>query len=88
MEKKKNMAEKKKIFVGFLDRFGYELTAAGFTESEVRKTLTKEYIETFKKYNNGLHPKNETLPWGGSSLDSALEEMNIWEMEEGKVEWR
>lgn len=90
MAKKKN--DKPKVYVGKLYRFGYELMAVGFTEKEVRDAIEKEYVKTYKIRNNGSNPKKDIFCYytnGGSGTyyDVAMEEVGIYEMEVGKVEW-
>ena len=86
------MADKKKIYVGTLDRFGYVLMSVGFTEKEARDALEKEYVKTYKIRNNGSNPKKDIFCYhtdGSASTyyECAMEELYINEMEVGKVEW-
>lgn len=81
-----------KIYVGRLERFGYELISVGFTEKEARDSLEKEYVSAFKKRNNGVHPKKEICSYysdgtKASYYEVAMEEIYVCEMEVGKVEW-
>ena len=81
------MADKKRFYLGTLERFGYELTAIGFTEKDVKDTLKNEYIGTFIAENE-VHPSKSTDGYGDNYLEKALEDINIWELEVGAVEWR
>lgn len=79
---------KQTIYIGSLYRFNYELTTVGFTEEDVKKTLLKEYVKHFKIWNDGLEPSEEIDRWGKTYLESAEEDMEVLDLEVGKVEWR
>lgn len=88
MKKEKNDT----IYIGILYRFGYELTAAGRSEGDVKKTIMREYVRAYENYN-GDDPRKELYDEFGydektTMYDMALEEIEITELEVGKVEWR
>ena len=78
----------KKIYVGTLYRFGYDIQVAAKSEKEVKELLMAEYLKTYLEWNNGEDPREEESMWGGSLYDDAEESIEIVEMELGKVEWR
>lgn len=68
-----------KIFIGTLDRFGYELRVVTNSEEEARKLLMKEYKKTFETINH-YRPTKEYI-------NTAEDELFIEEVTLGKVEW-
>lgn len=79
---------KKSVWVATIDRFGYDLTVVEETEDKAREALIKEYIRTYKKYNNGSNPATDDGGWGRTYLEVMEEEIDCTEMTFGKVEWR
>lgn len=79
---------KNSVWVGELERFGYNLVVVGRTEKEVRDALIKAYKKTYADLNDGADPTKE-YPYGDerSYLDYAVDEMYIREMLFGRVEW-
>lgn len=79
---------KKSVWIGELERFGYNLVAVGATEEEVRKALSREYIRAYKDIN-GCDPRKEALNYIGtvSYYDNAMEDIYIRELKYGEVEW-
>ena len=71
-----------KIYVGFLDRFGYELMAAGSTEKEVINSLMRAYRKAYIDLNGSTDTEYKDC------YSRAREDINIYEMAPGKVEWR
>lgn len=81
---------KKKIFLGRLERFNYELTVIDYTEKECREKLMKEYLRSFMRDNPGVNPKKELWDPRYSNMtfyEVAEDSMSVIEMEIGKVEW-
>ena len=80
---------KNSVWYGELDRFGYVLKTVGATEKEVRDALSKEYIRAYKDINGTDPRKDLTYYYNDESTyyDSAMEEMSVWEMTFGEVEW-
>lgn len=79
------------VYVGHLDRFGYDLTCVGFTKTSVKKAMREEYIDAYKKWNDGEDPSKTRCDRYGRSnrtyLQEAMEDLEISEYEVGKVEW-
>lgn len=73
------------VFYGELDRFGYDLTVVGTSESDVKSALMKEYNRAYKRYN-GLKRLSDD-PEYKEYYDIAKEEIQIIELEMNKVEW-
>lgn len=78
---------KNSVWYGELDRFGYVLKVVGKTEEEVRDALSKEYIKSYKQINGSDPRKDPTYFNESTYYDSAMEDMNVWEMTFGEVEW-
>lgn len=78
----------KKIYICELERFGYTLTAAGETEEQAKKTIIKEYVKTYKQWNDGEDPRKEECKYGVSYYDEMIEDLYVYELPIGKVEWR
>ncbi len=78
-----------KIYIGTLDRFGYELTVVCNTEPECKDELLKEYVKAYKKRNGG-NPRKE-IAYDRHSENSyyieAEEDIVIREYTIGKVVW-
>ena len=75
------------VWLGELDRFGYNLVVVGRTEKEVRDALAKEYIRVYKNIN-GCDPREDRPYYTDSSyFEEAMDEAYIREMPFGKVEW-
>lgn len=68
-----------KIFIGTLDRFGYELRVVTNSEEEARKLLMKEYKNAYEEINH-CKPSKETFR-------IAKDEIFVDEVTLGKVEW-
>lgn len=84
----KTMAKKNEtIYICTLDRFGYTLTTAGKTEKQAREAIIKEYVKTYKKWNNGADPRKEERR-NGTYYDEMLEDLYVYELPIGEVEWR
>ena len=75
-----------KVYLGQVERFGYVLTAVGRTEKEVKDALLKEYRKAYKDIN-GIDPKTDVTVSGRPFQEVFLEELDIEEMEFGKVVW-
>lgn len=69
----------KKIYIGTLYRFGYDLTVAAETEKAARSALVKEYNRAYKMRNN-CKPSSE-------EIRNRNEDMEIQEFIIGQVEW-
>lgn len=86
------MAKKNKtIWIAQLDRFGYNLTAAGETEKSAKLVVLAEYTRAYIKYN-GTDPAKDLSdrPFteeGQTALDVAKEDVITWSLEIGKCEW-
>lgn len=78
----------KKIYIGSLYRFGYDIQVAAKTEKEVKELLMAEYLKTYLEWNDGEDPREEESEWGNTYYENAEECIEIVEMELGKVEWR
>lgn len=68
-----------KIFVGTLERFGYELRVVTNSEAEARKLLMKEYKKAYEEINHCKLTKE--------AISTAEDELFIEEVTLGKVEW-
>lgn len=78
----------KKVYLGILyDRFGYDLTVVSDTKDGAKKALLKEYEEQYWRIN-ATDPKEDENDWGQTYYEAAEEDIDITEMELGKVEWR
>lgn len=69
----------KKVYVGTLYRFGYDLTVVADSEKAVRSALVKEYNRAFK-LRNGCKPNSE-------EIRNRNEDIEIREFVFGQVEW-
>lgn len=69
----------KKIYIGTLYRFGYDLTVAAETEKAARSALVKEYNKTYRRIN-GHDPSKE-------EIRNRNEDIEIQEFIIGQVEW-
>lgn len=78
----------KKVYMATLYRFGYELTVAAETEEKARQSLIDEYIKTYKDWNDGEDPADDTTDYGNTFLENAIEDIEVTEYAMGKVEWR
>ena len=79
------------VFIGTLDRFGYELTVVSSSEEKCRDLLLEEYKRAYEMRNPGEDPEEEIAEDRYSNLtyyELAKEDMAITEMELDKVEWR
>jgi hypothetical protein len=70
---------KNTIYIGTLDRFGYELRVASHSEEETRKALLKDYRRAYKN-RNGFYPDKETI-------STVNDDMNIDEFKLNEVHW-
>ena len=79
-----------KVYIAELERFGYTLTCVGRSEEECRKAIMKEYTRAYKARNDGLAPGkcNSRSYSDMSDYATAKEEVYVYEMTIGKVEWR
>ena len=68
-----------KIFIGTLDRFGYELRVVTNSEAEARKLLMREYKRAYEEINHCRLTKE--------AINTAEDELFIEEVTFGKVEW-
>lgn len=91
------MSEMKYVYYGEIERFGYTLQCFGRTEEEVRNALIEEYVESYKKRNNGSDPRKayELMQEESDDYDlcdalyyeTFLDELYIDRKELGHVEW-
>lgn len=79
-----------KMYLGTLYRFGYDLTAIDVSESKVKSAIMREYKRAFIE-QNGYDPTKRHIyfddrepTWYGA----AKNDIEIIELEVGKVEWR
>ena len=83
---------KNSVWVGELDRFGYTLTVVGRTEEETREALMNAYEKTYRDLNNDIDPREDFKEgYSGEEIsyyDNAKEDVCVWEMAFGRVEWR
>lgn len=80
---------KNSVWIGELYKFGYNLTVVGETEKEVKDALMSAYEKTYRDLNNDADPrKDKHERYGVSYYDNALEDICVYEMLFGKVEWR
>lgn len=84
---------KNSVWYGELERFGCTLTVVGETEKEVKDALMSAYEKTYRDYNNDADPREEIdinryYRDEMSYYDRAVEDISVWEMLFGKVEWR
>lgn len=79
----------KYIYIASLYRFGYELTVAEKSEGAARAAIVEEYANTFRDIN-GIDPDAEESDRGHGTtwLDDAKEDIEIYRMTIGKVDWR
>lgn len=81
-----------KVYIGTLERFGYELTVICKTEQECKDLLLKKYEETYKNRNENCDPREDIAYDRGyedkTYYELAEEDIYITEMELNKVEWR
>jgi len=79
----------KYIYIASLYRFGYELTVAETSEQKAKAAVIEEYIKAFQDIN-GFHPDDEESDRGHGTtwLDEAKEDIEIYRMAVGKVDWR
>ena len=81
----------KYIYIASLYRFGYELTVAETSEQKAKAAVIEEYIKAFKDIN-GVDPDDEESGRGYADgttwLDDAKEDIEIYRMTIGKVDWR
>ena len=82
------MSKAKKVYICELERFGYTLTAVGETEEQAKNAIIKEYVKTYKKWNDGEDPRKEERRGGVSYYDEMLEDIITYDLPIGKVEWR
>lgn len=92
MKGEKTMAKKiEKIWIAQLDRFGYNLTAAGRTEAEAVRAILKDYKEAYERYNGSDPAKDlSDRPFaeeGQTALDVAKEDMITWTLDIGNCTW-
>ena len=87
------MAKKQIMYLGTLDKFGYDLTVIGNSEEEVVTALMKECEKHYKNIH-GVSPKKDRY-YGVSAIDpkdtfysKAKEDIEIQELTVGQVEWR
>ncbi len=50
------MANRKYVYFGMIDRFGYDINCIALTEKECRDAIIKEYIRVYKQ-ENGTDPQ-------------------------------
>ena len=91
------MSERKYVYYGEIERFGYTLQCFGRTEEEVRNALIEEYVKSYKKRNNGADPRKayELMQKESDDYDeddalyyeTFLDELYIDKQEFGHVKW-
>ena len=84
-----NKSENRKLYIGRLFRFGYELTCIDATREGCRKALLREYVATFES-KNGKDPKMEIaydLGVDKTYYQYARECIEIRCYNLGKVQW-
>lgn len=74
------------MILATLDRFGYELTTIAETKEAAIKAMMKEYTRVYKQIN-GTTPRKDMYDEGVSFYAQAKEDINIHEIEIGKVGW-
>lgn len=80
---------KNSVWVGELDRFGYTLTVVGRTEEETRESLMNAYEKTYRDLNDDADPREDIDErYDRTYYEGASEDINVWEMAFGRVEWR
>ena len=79
-----------KVYIGTLDRFGYDITVVCKTEQECKDKILEEYVKAYKSRNNDSDPC-EDIAYGRHSENTyyaeAEEDIEIREYTLGKVEW-
>ena len=81
--------KKNGVYLGTLDRFGYELSCVGKTKKQVVDAIMKNYEEAYKRSNDGLDPrKAHSYVAGSSDYAVAKNDIGVEWMEIGVVEWR
>ena len=78
----------KKVYLASLYRFGYNLEVVEETEAKAQNAMIAEYVKAYKARNNGADPSDDERYDGETYLSLAIEDIAIYEMEFGKVEWR
>lgn len=77
------------MYLATLDRFGYELTVLESTEKKAISAIMKAYTKAYKDEWDGLDPKEEYTHFSNiSDYRLAESEINIEELQPGKVIWR
>ena len=81
------MAKRKYVYWADIERFGYSLNVIGLSENEVKDAITKEYVDAFKKENDGEDP-SESIAYGNRTyMDIFNDELFVTKRELGKVAW-
>ena len=90
------------VWLARLERFGYTLTVVERSKEKAKAAMSKEYIETYFKYNHEDRDAHK-FPWYVKSntieemmeedeefqdgYKTAMDEINYDKMEYGVVEW-
>ena len=79
------------MFLGSLDRFGYELRVLCKTEQECRDALLEAYVVAYQNDNGGEDPREEIAYDRGyedkTYYEVAEDDISIQEIELDKVYW-
>lgn len=70
------------IYVAELDRFGYNLTVAGYSRNECLKAIRQEYYKAYRNRNKGNCECNLREDW-----KNAREDIIYRNFTPGIVEW-
>ena len=79
---------KNSVWYGELERFGYTLSVVSKTEKGVRKALMQAYEKTYRNINDDADPRKDIDRYGETYYKSAADDVVVWEMPFGRVEWR
>lgn len=84
---KNSKTSKNSVYLGTLERFGYDLVCVGATKKEVVGAIMANYDETYQK-ENGCDPRTEhTYDFGFSDYEMAKGDIYVRKMKYGQVEW-
>lgn len=84
--------EEKKLYIGSLYRFGYDMTVICEKKKDCIRLLMDEYVREWKKWNPGTDCMTEESDksWdaGKTFYQSAKEDIEIRELNLNKVTWQ
>ena len=81
------MKNTKKIYYGSLYRFGGSFECVGETKAQVIEAIMAEYERVYRKENNADPREEYRVDPDTNYYEEAIIDIEIREMEIGKVEW-